>query len=66
MVEIACENPAGNGTFTIPDNSGHRVIGQSYYVYIDGYAGDLCDYFWEAHPGLPLIPQMIHVTMPLF
>ena len=55
MVEIACENPTlGNGTFTIPDNSGSPlVIGQSYYVYIDGYAGDLCDYFWEANPGLP-------------
>ena len=58
MIEIACENPAlGNGTFTIPDNSGSPlVIGQSYHVYIDGYSGDLCDYFWEAQSGIALNP----------
>ena len=61
MVEIACENPAlGSGTFTIPDGtfgSYPLTIGQDYFVYIDGWAGDLCDYFWEAQSGIAINPD---------
>ena len=60
MVEIACENPAlGSGTFTIPDGTFGTyplTIGQDYFVYIDGWAGDLCDYFWEAQSGIAINP----------
>ena len=59
MVELACYNPAGvfqsTGTFTIPDAStspNPLNIGQDYYIYIDGYSGDLCDYYWLAQSGI--------------
>ena len=59
MVELACYNPAGifqnSGTFTIPDPSTSAnplTIGQDYYIYIDGYSGDLCDYYWIAQYGI--------------
>ena len=59
MVELACYNPSGvfqnSGTFTIPDastSSNPLNIGQDYYIYIDGYSGDLCDYYWIAQYGI--------------
>ena len=58
MVELACYNPAGifqsTGTFTIPDasTSSNPLTIQDYYIYIDGYSGDLCDYYWLAQSGI--------------
>jgi hypothetical protein len=48
----SCVNPTGtigsSGTFTF---SG-LTIGNTYYIMIDGYAGDVCDYAWQAQSGI--------------
>ena len=63
MVELACFNPSGGfqgtGTFNIPDGSFGSyplTIGQEYFIYIDGYAGDLCDYYWNPQSGVAITP----------
>ena len=53
MVDLECESPAiGTGTFTI-DN---LTIGSNYFIYIDGYAGDECDYSWTPQGGVAITP----------
>lgn len=54
MVELACQNPAlYTGDFIIPD----LTIGEEYFIRIDGFAGDLCDYSWEARDGVATTPE---------
>lgn len=51
-ITSSCINPTGsagsNGTFSF---SG-LTIGNTYYIMIDGYAGDVCDYTWQAQSGI--------------
>lgn len=63
MVSLACFNPPatfqGTGRFTIPDGSFGSVpltVGDEYYIYIDGYAGDLCTYSWTPISGVAVLP----------
>lgn len=64
MVELACYDPAGifqsTGNFTIPSASTSNNplnIGQEYFIYIDGYSGDLCDYYWIPKSGVATNPN---------
>ena len=64
MVELACYDPGGvfqsTGTFTIPSQSTSNNplnIGQEYFIYIDGYSGDLCDYYWIPKSGVATTPN---------
>ena len=63
MVELACFNPSGvfqgTGTFTIPDGTtGYPLtVGQDYFIYIDGYAGNFCDYYWIPQSGVAITPE---------
>jgi hypothetical protein len=55
MTSIACSsNPTGgagsNGTFTMSP----LTPGQTYYLMIDGYAGDVCDYVFGIESGVAL------------
>ena len=54
MVELACFNPSGvfqsTGSFVI-DN---LTVGSNYFIYIDGYAGDECDYSWTPQGGVAI------------
>ena len=56
MVELACFNPSGvfqsTGSFVI-DN---LTVGSNYFIYIDGYAGDECDYSWTPQGGVAITP----------
>ena len=56
MVELACFNPSGDfqgtGTFEV----GNVEIGSEYFIYIDGYAGDECDYSFTANVGVAITP----------
>ncbi len=53
MELIACENPALYlGSFTIPE----LTIGEEYFIRIDGYAGQLCDYSWTPQVGVAITP----------
>lgn len=63
MTSLACFNPPaafqGTGRFTIPDGSFGSVpltVGDEYYIYIDGYAGDLCTYSWTPVEGVAVLP----------
>ena len=59
MVRLAFYNPTGansgltDGDFTIPN----LVPGEEYFIYIDGYAGDLCDYYWVPQSGVAITPE---------
>ena len=33
------------------------TIGETYYIRIDGYAGDLCDYYFEPVSGVVITPD---------
>ena len=65
MVELGCFNPnpaifQATGSFIIPDPASSTpplTIGDEYFIYIDGYAGDLCDYFWQAQQGVAITPE---------
>lgn len=49
---------SGSGSFTITTNVS-LVPGQKYYVMIDGYAGNVCNYTVTAQSGVALTPQII-------
>lgn len=48
---------SGSGTFTISTNV-NLVPGQTYYVMIDGFAGNICNYTVTAQAGIALGQQM--------
>ena len=53
MELIDCEFQAfGTGTFDI----GNLTIGDSYFIHIDGYSGDECDYTWTPKEGVAITP----------
>jgi hypothetical protein len=53
MTVVDCEFQAiGSGSFEI----GNLTIGDSYFIYIDGYSGDLCDYIWTPQGGIAITP----------
>ena len=53
MTVIDCEFQAlGTGTFDV----GNLIIGDSYFIYIDGYSGDQCDYSWTPQGGVAITP----------
>ena len=62
MVQLACYDPGGifqsSGTFSIPSNNTSAlplIVGQQYFIYIDGYSGDFCDYYWIPKSGVATI-----------
>ena len=53
MVVIDCEFQAlGSGTFDV----GNLTVGDSYFIYIDGYSADICDYTWTPQSGVAITP----------
>ncbi len=56
MVALACDNQTGgtgsSGTFDITGLN----VNQEYFLYIDGFAGDLCDYNFVAQGGIAVLP----------
>tara|TARA_B100001287_G_scaffold102335_1_gene85982 strand:- start:6834 stop:9467 length:2634 start_codon:yes stop_codon:yes gene_type:complete len=53
MVKIACQNYAlGEGSFTVPE----LAIGEEYFIRIDGFGGQLCNYFWTPQGGVAITP----------
>jgi hypothetical protein len=53
MVMLDCEYQAiGNGTFDI----GNLTIGTNYFLYIDGFLADECDYSWTPQGGVAITP----------
>lgn len=59
FTEVAnCESQGtASGTFTITTNV-NLVPGQTYYVMVDGYAGNVCNYSVTAQSGVALTPQI--------
>ncbi|MDD4217528.1 MAG: hypothetical protein PHZ24_09360 [Bacteroidales bacterium] len=57
LVELpnSCVNPTGELTTGTWNFSG-LTIGETYYIRIDGYAGDLCDYYFEPVSGIVITP----------
>lgn len=51
----SCVNPTGENTTGTWNFSG-LTIGDTYYIRIDGYAGDLCDYYFEPVTGVVITP----------
>ena len=56
LIPGTCLNPSGENTTGTWNFSG-LTIGNIYYIRIDGYAGDLCDYFFEPLSGVVLTPD---------
>lgn len=52
----SCVSPSGELT-TATWNFTGLTIGATYYVRIDGYAGDLCDYYFEPVAGVVITPD---------
>tara|TARA_B100001287_G_scaffold76620_1_gene63708 strand:- start:13137 stop:14828 length:1692 start_codon:yes stop_codon:yes gene_type:complete len=53
MEVVDCEFQAiGSGTFDV----GNLVVGESYFIYIDGYSADICDYSWTPQSGVAITP----------
>ncbi|MBK6621753.1 MAG: PKD domain-containing protein [Saprospirales bacterium] len=57
-----CESPASNTPITVTGTN--LTIGQVYYLMIDGWAGDICDYSIDVIQGIgnvppPIIPGII-------
>jgi hypothetical protein len=53
MVLLECNGQAnGTGTFIVEN----LTIGSSYFIYIDGYGGDQCDYNWTPQGGVAITP----------
>ena len=48
---------SSSGSFTITTNV-NLVVGQTYYVMVDGYAGNVCNYSVTAQSGVALTPQI--------
>jgi len=57
LVEVpsSCVNPTGENTTGTWNFSG-LTVGDTYYIRIDGYAGDLCDYYFEPVSGVVITP----------
>lgn len=57
LSEVAgsCVNPTGENTTGTWNFTG-LTIGETYYIRIDGYAGDLCDYYFEPGEGVVITP----------
>ncbi len=56
LVEIpGCVNPTGELTTGTWNFSG-LTIGDTYYIRIDGFSGDLCDYYFEPISGVVVTP----------
>ncbi|MBN2778849.1 MAG: hypothetical protein JXR36_14515 [Bacteroidales bacterium] len=51
----SCVNPTGENTTGTWNFTG-LTIGEIYYIRIDGYAGDLCDYYFEPVTGVVITP----------
>jgi hypothetical protein len=53
-VSGTCINPTGaEGSFGFISWSG-LTVGQTYYIMIDGYLGEVCDYVWQGFSGILL------------
>ncbi|MFK8101083.1 MAG: gliding motility-associated C-terminal domain-containing protein [Saprospiraceae bacterium] len=52
---MACQSNCTINPFTLTNTS--YVIGQTYYIFIDGCAGDVCDYSVEVTNGSTDVPQ---------
>ncbi len=52
----SCVSPSGELTTATWNFSG-LTIGSTYYIRIDGYAGDLCDYYFEPVAGVVITPD---------
>ncbi|MBK8490534.1 MAG: hypothetical protein IPL49_06380 [Saprospirales bacterium] len=52
-----CESPASNTPITVTGTN--LVIGQVYYLMIDGWAGDICDYVIDVIQGIGNVPPPI-------
>ncbi|MDA3910790.1 MAG: hypothetical protein PF448_05490 [Bacteroidales bacterium] len=57
LVEVpgSCVNPTGEN-ITGTWNFTGLTVGDTYYIRIDGYAGDLCDYYFEPVSGVVITP----------
>jgi hypothetical protein len=55
LVTGSCVNPTGEN-ITGTWNFTGLTIGSTYYIRIDGYAGDLCDYYFEPVSGVVITP----------
>lgn len=56
LIAGSCVNPSGENTTGSWSFSG-LTIGASYYIRIDGYAGDLCNYYFEPVSGVVITPD---------
>lgn len=58
LTEISgsCVNPTGENITGTWSFSG-MTIGDTYYIRIDGWAGDLCDYYFEPVSGVVITPD---------
>lgn len=54
-----CLNPSGgagsSGLYII----NNLVVGNTYYILVDGYAGDVCDYTWSVTTGVLTCPLLL-------
>lgn len=60
LVPGSCSGPGSypdNAGTTFTWNFSGMTIGATYYVRIDGYAGDLCDYYFEPISGVVITPD---------
>jgi len=56
MTQLDVVNPTGPvGTTGSFDFNG-LTVGQEYFLYIDGFAGDECEYYWEPVTGIAVLP----------
>lgn len=56
LIAGSCVNPTGENTTGTWNFSG-LTIGATYYIRIDGYAGELCNYFFEPISGVVITPD---------
>jgi hypothetical protein len=56
LIAGSCVNPTGENTTGTWNFSG-LTIGASYYIRIDGYANDLCDYYFNPISGVVITPD---------
>ncbi len=56
LIPGSCVNPTGENTTGSWNFSG-LTVGATYYIRIDGYAGDLCNYFFEPVSGIVVTPE---------
>lgn len=54
LVSGTCINPTGGSGSTGTWNISGLTVDATYYIYIDGYAGDVCDYVFAAQSGVQL------------